>query len=223
MMLGFLLAQLLIAEGGTISPMAYMIDGLSGGELIFSEVGSMKYDIAISMDGEQVSDWVMYPLRFNPAKSYIVFDPDERVLEVNSQMPYTANYTFAVYAISDSWEMTLTDQGDVDYYDVVRARILSHLDSGDFNSAYNSAMEIMYPGAMPFPGDLCSAFVIEAAEIGTIEAFDLTRDISWNLMGVDIYQIDNDSPEFLSALRVYAGLSDPQTAELILERIESNE
>lgn len=125
------------------------VDGLDGGELLFRETGPMEFDIALALDSVKVSRWLPFPLSFNPAKTFCEYSPEDGTLEVISQMPFTADYVFAWYLVGENRDLTLIDEGEGDYYGDVSSEIELLLSRGLLNDAFQRAMEIMYPGAMP--------------------------------------------------------------------------
>lgn len=212
------LAVMAVQAGMTIP-----VDGLEGGELVLRQRDGAEYDIALALDGERISDWFVYPLYFNPAKTYCLYEPEESILEIQSQKPYTFDYTFACFFVDENWNLTLSSQGESDYYGETCSEIKLLLYSGEFNEAYIAAREIMYPGAMPCAAELCAEFTVAAYGIGTVDAYEHARNVSLYLLGNEIYEIPCDSPEFISALEGYADISSPETAALVRERIDSFE
>lgn len=207
---------------------SYEVSGLPGSSLTpreadYDSLGNMVYDFAVFLDGERLSPWTPYPLFFNPAKTYSVYSGEDGTLEITSQLPYSAEYTYASYAVDDGWNLTLLDFGNGDYYESMTTEIESLISEGDFQEACFRSMEIMYPGAMPGAEYLCSRLVVAASEEGTLEAFNLAREVSLNLLGLELYEIENDSYDFTGALKSYADLCDTETSELVMERIRNNE
>lgn len=207
---------------------SYEVEGLPGSALTpmeadYDDHGNMVFDFAVFLDGEQLSPWTRYPLYFNPAKTFSRYTEDDRILEVTSQRPFSAEYTYAFFVVGEDWTLTLNDFGNGDYYGTMTREIDSLLIAGDFQGAYNRSMEIMYPGAMPYAEGLCSRLVVGASEVGTLEAFSQAGTVSLNLLGVPLFEIDDDSFEYMAALKLYADLCDPETAELVMERIGNHE
>ena len=207
---------------------SYEVDGLPGSALAVREAdyddqGNIVFDVSVFLDGEQLSPWIRYPLYFNPAKTYSVFSEDDGTLEVTSQFPFSAEYTYAFYSVDENWNLVLSDHGDGDYYGAMTREIDSLLSEGDFQGAYFRSMEIMYPGAMPCADGLCSRLVAGASEEGTLDAFHKAGEVCLNLLGIRLYEINDNSYEYISALKMYADLCDPETAELVMERIRSHE
>lgn len=191
MLIPVLLAQLL------------MIDGLPGGELQWRESGDYQYEIAVSLHGETVSPWTVYPLSFNQAKLFCTYNCEDSTLEVNSQMPSTFEYTYAWYLVDSNWNLALFDQGESDYYGGIRRDVKSLLEDGYMEDAVSAAMDMMYPGALPYPEEFCAMFVIAAAREGTPEAFAIASDVSRYFLYCGIEDIQCDSEEFLNALELY--------------------
>ena len=207
---------------------SYEVDGLPGSALTpreadYDDYGNMVFDFAVFLNGEQLSPWTRYPLYFNPAKTFSVFDSDRSTIEVTSQLPFSAEYTYAFYDVDDEWNLTLGDFGEGDYYGAMTREIDALLSQGDFIGAYSRSMEIMYPGAMPYAEGLCSRLVVGASEVGTIEAFEQAGEVCMNLLGMRLYEINDDSFEYFAALKFYAHLCDPGVAELVMERIRNHE
>lgn len=207
---------------------SYEVDGLPGSALTVREAdhddyGNTVFDFSVFLNGEQLSPWTRYPLYLNPAKTYSVFTVDDSTLEVTSQLPFSAEYTYAFYSVDEDWNLTLSDNGDGDYYGAITREIDSLLSEGDFQGAFFRSMEIMYPGAMPYADGLCSRLVAGASVEGTLEAFDQAGEVCLNLLGLRLYEINDNSFEYISALKMYADLCDPETAELVMERIRSHE
>ncbi len=207
---------------------SYEVEGLPGSVLTvresdYDDYGNMVFDFSVFLNGEQLSPWTRYPLCLNPAKTYSVFTDGDRTLEVTSQLPFSAEYTYAFYSVDENWDLTLGDHGNGDYYGTMTREIDSLLREGDFQEAYFRSMEIMYPGAMPYPDELCVEMVVGASEVGTLEAFNQAGEICMNLLGRRLYEIDDHSGEYISALKIYADLCDPETSELVMERIRNHE
>ncbi len=181
-----------------------MIEGLSEGELQWRESGDYQYEIAISLDGEIVSQWIMYPLRFNMAKLFCEYNADESTLEVTSQMPYTSEYTYARYLVEENWNLHLFEKGESDYYGDIRRRVEELLAEGYLEDAASYALDTMYPGSMPYPHEFCALFVIAAAEIGNLEAFEVASNVTDNFIYGGIQGIECSSEDFQAALLVYA-------------------
>lgn len=201
-----------------------MIDGLPGGELLWREVGSMEYEIAVSYnDGDYVSPWVLYPLNFNPVKTICYYIPEDCTIKVVSQQPFSAESTRAWFLVDREGNITLSDEGGGGYYREAFAEAECLLLEGDYAGAFTAANEVMYPGAMPDAEELCVLFVVKAADIGTLEVFEMADDISFQYLGIRVYQIQSDEPEYFTALKVYSKLADPETAQLVLERLGNNE
>lgn len=217
----FLISFLVLQPG-------YEIYGLEGGSLEFRETGTgdmgyIEYDIAVYIDGEPASTWVSFPLYFNPAKTFAEYSADDGTLEVISQFPFSANYTYAWYRVGPEWDLTLFDEGEGDYYGSAVSAIEGYLEEGDLRAACARGMEVMYPGAMPYPDRICSKLVIAAAAEGTLDAFRLAEEVAYNLAGKPIHELESDSPDYFAALKLYEDLADPGVAALVRERIESNE
>lgn len=201
-----------------------MIDGLPGGELLWREVGSMEYEIAVSYDGgDYVSLWVLYPLNFNPVKTICYYIPEDSTIKVVSQQPYSAECTRAWFLINSDRNITLSDEGGGGYYRDVFAEVERLFQEDDYTGAFSAANEVMYPRAMPDAEELCVLFVVKAADIGTLEFFEMADDISFQYLGVRVYQIQSDEPEYFTALNIYSKLADPETAQLVLERLGNHE
>lgn len=194
------------------------VEGLPGVNLMAMETGDGGYEIALFTGEDLLSGWVQYPLFFNPAKTFAMYEQADSTLEVISQLPFTAEYTYAWYTIGADWKLTLFQEGESDYYGSIASEVEALLKSGEFQEAHFRAMEIMYPGSMPDAAGLCELFAVSAAELGTLEAFQMAEDVSLNLLGVPVYQIDSDSPDYLASLEVYAAVAPEGTAELIIER-----
>lgn|GEM_PF-5708809 len=202
-----------------ISQVLY-IEGLPCGELLYRETGPMEYEIAIAFNGgEGISPWAFYPLYFNPAKTDCCFNSADMTLEVVSQLPYSANYTYAWYLVDSLWSLTLYDSGEGGYYEEAAHRVYELLEANDFEGAVIEAESIMYPGSLPEPDRLCAMLVIAAADRGTAEAFQQVQSVCSMLSNCELYNLDIRSEEYLSALKVYSELADPYTAQLVLERL----
>ena len=199
------------------------VEGLPGGILMAMETGDGGYEIALFDGEDMLSGWVPYPLFFNPAKTFAMYEQADSTLEVISQLPYTAEYTYAWYAVGADWSLALFQEGESDYYGSIASEVESLLEEGEFLEAHFRAMEIMYPGSMPDVGGLCELFVVSAAELGTLEAFEMAGDISLNLLGLELFRLESDSPRYLSALKVYTSVAPPETAELVRERLGGHE
>ncbi len=199
------------------------VEGLPGGTLMALDTGEGSYEIALFSGEEPLSGWVPYPLFFNPAKTFAMYEPEDSTLEVISQLPYTAEYTYAWYTVGADWSLSLFQEGESDYYGSIASEVMLLLEEGEFQEAHFRAMEIMYPGSMPQAVPLCEMFVISAAGIGTLEAFEMAGDITLNLLGLELYGLESDSPRYLSALKVYTTVASPETAELVRERLGGHE
>jgi len=199
------------------------VDGLPGGILMALETADGGYEIALFAGEDVLSEWVPYPLFFNPAKTFAMYEPADSTLEVISQLPYTAEYTYAWYRVGADWSLSLFQEGESDYYGSISSEIMLLLEEGEFQEAHFRAMEIMYPGSMPQAVPLCEMFVISAARTGTLEAFEMAGDITVNLLGLELYMLESDSPTYLSALKVYTTVASPETAELVRERLGGHE
>jgi hypothetical protein len=212
-----LLVTLLIAQ-------VLCIDGLPGGELLYREILPEEYEIAVSSnEGNSISPWVPYPLDFNPAKTNSCFNSVDMTLEVVSQRPFSANYTYAWYQIDEEGNLALFNEGEGGYYDEVTQRVHELLDADDFEGAVLEAGSVMYPGSMPEPESLCADLVIAAAEMGSIEAFQQAQEVCLLLCNCELYNLAVYSEEYLQSLRVFSELTDPYTAQMVLERLRNNE
>jgi len=199
------------------------VEGLPGVNLMAMETGDGGYEIALFTGEDLLSEWVQYPLFFNPAKTFAMYEQADSTLEVISQLPFTAEYTYAWYTIGADWKLTLFQEGESDYYGSIASEIMLLLEEGEFQEAHFRAMEIMYPGSMPQALPLCEMFVISAARTGTLEAFEMAGDITVNLLGLELYMLESDSPRYLSALKVYTTVASQETAELVRERLGGHE
>ena len=206
-----------------------MVDGLPGGVLEWQNLGvdgygNTAYEIALSMDdGISFSEWVEYPLYFNPAKTFCRYSAEDANIEVISQLPYSAEYTYAWYSITGSGSLLLFDEGDGRYYETIKKDIYQLLESGQFEEACDEAYCLMYPGSMPEPDSFCVRFVIAAAAIGTIEAFERAGSLTLLVANKKLYLLNDSSLDYINALEGYVKLSDETTAELVMERLAEYE
>jgi hypothetical protein len=194
------LGLMIPVEGRVAAELLYRDTGLYG------EYGHPLYQIALAFDDGPVSEWVDYPGDFNPAKTYCEFRDGESVLAIVSQRPFSANYSYADYLVVPSGNLELEEWGVVDYYGEIAERVSLLLSEGSFYEAFDEAMDMMYPGAMPDAGEMCAAFVEAAAAVGTYEAFQMAGDVCLNTLGIHFTEIEHDSHEFEAALRLYSRL-----------------
>jgi len=206
-----------------------MVDGLPGGVLEWQNSGvdtngNTVYEIALSFDnGVSFSEWALYPLYFNPAKAFCRYSSVDSTIEVFSQLPFTAEYTYAWYSITDNGALLLFDEGEGSYYETFKEDVYQLLESGQFEEACDEAYCLMYPGAMPEPDSFCARFVIAAAEIGTLEAFGRAAELSLQIANIQFYLLDDSSVDYIKALKDYAEISDEATVALVMERLAEYE
>ncbi len=152
---------------------------------------------------------------FNPAKTFCRYSVEDSNIEVISQLPYTAEYTYAWYSITDSGSLLLFDEGEGSYYETFKENVYQLLESGQFEEACDEAYCLMYPGAMPEPDSFCVRFVIAAAEIGTLEAFGRAGSLAFLVANKELYLLNDSSLDYINALEGYVKLSDEETAALV--------
>ncbi len=206
-----------------------MIDGLPSGVLEWQNsgvdaYGNTAYEIALSFDdGVSFSEWALYPLYFNPAKSFCRYSSVDSSIEVISQLPFSGEYTYAWYSITASGSLLLFDEGKGSYYETFKEDVYQLLESGQFEEACDEAYCLMYPGAMPEPDSFCARFVIAAAEIGTLDAFGRAAELSLQIANIQFYLLDDSSVDYINALKDYAEMSDEATAVFVMERLAEYE
>ena len=212
-----------------ISVSGLMVDGLPGAIVDWQpsgndDYGNISYDIALSLDeGESFSDWVAYPPVFNSAKTYCRYSSETSTLEVTSQLPFTAEYTYAWYNVEENGSLVLSDYGYGHYYENIQDRVSRLLEAGEFDEAILEAYSVMYPGSMPYPDSFCALYVVAAAKIGSLEAFERASDICMQIANTQIYLLADSSLDYINALEDYAEMSDETSAGLIMERLAEYE
>lgn len=206
-----------------------MVDGLPGALIEWQvsgtdDYGNTSYEIALSLDaGESFSAWVAYPPFFNPAKTYCRYSSENATLEVTSQLPFTAEYTYAWFHVEENGLLVVFDYGYGHYYETIQESISLLLEEGEFYKACEEADYIMYPHSMPEPDSFCAVLVIAAAEVGTLDAFETVNSISMQISNKKLYLLADSSLDYINALKDYAVLSDEKTSGFVLERLAEYE
>lgn len=166
-----------------------------GGEaiLLYRQIPGGGFMVALSTDGETPSTgYADYPLSFNPAKTDAFYLPGDNILEVFSQMPYSAMYTTAVYR-HDGETLTLLDSGTGNPYESAMEEITGALSEGRLEEAAMMVDGIMYPHAMPGATELCLRFLEAAARCaasgGGISCFQTAEEASMILLGRPVHGI----------------------------------
>lgn len=178
--------------------------------------------LALSLDGESVvTGFAPFPGPFNPAKTGAYFRPEESIIDVASQAPYTAFYASATYLLSEG-TLTLLCSGVADPYGADYDRAMDLLAQGRLAEASSLVEGIMYPQAMPNGRQLCLHFLETAFRCtragGGTECFDAVDQASLILLGRQAHEIlepGEDIPagcisreEYNAALEAYASALD---------------